>query len=1036
MPKGEAGFPPPDLSKSETEKGFVEGSVWSDSNIASLVLSSPDKSGRVEVMSVSDALHNLQMENVTLGSIDEITPEQVALLRRKYETSPVQTKYLVPLVETASSESVPAAAPATGNPLSQLGEMLAANNAMPTETPDAPPAPEAAAEPAAVAEEVASAPEATHAAENDTVSDETRPLSSLKEEAPAVANLNSKAEVRSALENSVSEVQDITDQRTGSGAFIIPGLKGANPFIKPDAEAGPFKSKTRKIAPDARKVSKTKAGAIAANIPGLEGANPFKKPGSAEAAPESAPAGASNAERNAKNVSGSLDQRAGVFAERAEFKHELEGHRAALKTFINLENDFKKKKKPTEAEVRAFEVEKSVYAQAKAELIKKQLGYTAALQESVSKKLENRPTAQRNPLDDLKNYRGKGHFTAEEVEKRYNRMVRLREIVIPAVEQENQVREELLNEKGRGLWGTIKHWNKKATEWTEGKADSIIRNTKWAEGKSDEVIDRRARAAARAARLLGFATAGTVVGMIAGGSAALVAGAASMRVLYGLSGIVVGSGAGYVAGEQFAHGKGEKLASKFDAMQEQAITSEADLMAQAEAQKTGSADALRDARRNRENFVAAITGGATGFLAGGGFEAMKHVGESLWGFLHGDAHEVAAAASGSSTSSAPVKVPGAKIPGSTTTTTTLGAPNGPIAPPAPSIPNESMTIGDMDSGVKLNDADKLFGHFRLHLHEQLDAQFPGGKGLPPALKAFLNQPAGENPLANEDALTKLLGFQDGKGLSAMMHTGDKLTFENGSLIFKPLHGDAHTLIDPSGKVTPIDMSKMHTTGGAHAAAAASPDAAPAEVPKVAGDAPAPAATPEKPLVDGTQGPAAAPADVPVKPVAAPGAALDAAPQTGPRVPADDGISGLSDDGGASSVTTGTIPSSGIPNPGSGDGISGLELPTASSFEVNPDVTAGYTWRIPGTTVPQPYAFGGTEKASEALARASVARHPGSVMYYTHKVSHLFGRPTYEVRGWSSDARGVVSKIPKALVDAAGRRVAPPNPLEFVAPLTN
>jgi hypothetical protein len=350
----------------------------------------------------------------------------------------------------------------------------------------------------------------------------------------------------------------------------------------------------------------------------------------------------------------------------------------------------------------------------------------------------------------------------------------------------------------------------------------------------------------------------------------------------------------------------------------------------------------------------------------------------------------------------------------------------------------------MSIGGKINNADKLFGHFRDQLHADLDAKYPGGKGMPAALKEFYAQPK------SQDALTKLLGFQDEKGMSAMMHDGDTLTFQNGALVFKPLHGEAHMLIDQNGKVSPLDLSKVKTTAFFHQETPAV-----AEIKNTVPDASdfteAPASVPVQPpaapvLPTETVAPIA-PASAPVPPSAPVESADTVAAATAPKpsiANTNDGISALgSEDGIRSSVSapvsapissldTVRVPSGSSIN----DGITALDAPIASStsFEVNPEIPSGYEWRVPGTLARQPYAFGGTEKASSALAHDYAARNPGSTMYFTHIKHRLFGGSTVEVSAWTSDAKGAVKKIAKVL-DRTGKPLRPPVPTEFVAPVT-
>ncbi len=138
----------------------------------------------------------------------------------------------------------------------------------------------------------------------------------------------------------------------------------------------------------------------------------------------------------------------------------------------------------------------------------------------------------------------------------------------------------------------------------------------------------------------------------------------------------------------------------------------------------------------------------------------------------------------------------------------------------------------LEIGGKINDADKLIGHFT----QQLARQYPEGASVPPSVaKLFelLHAHAGENHLGDltEDHAALKLGFQyvDGNGhlVSPHVHPGDTFGLnDRGEIIFKEAGtGEVHTLISADGHtVTPLEHG-AHAAGTEHSA---HPNAQPAE----------------------------------------------------------------------------------------------------------------------------------------------------------------------------------------------------------------
>jgi len=539
--------------------------------------------------------------------------------------------------------------------------------------------------------------------------------------------------------------------------------------------------------------------------------------------------------------SAALADRAGVGKERAAAAAALEARKPVLKEFLKAEAEFKKLKKPTAEQTEEYNRARLAYESANNESVSAQLAYVTKLQESSKARILEKGI-----------HKGLREEESAALLARYNRLVRVKEIVIPAKNQETEVREELLNEKGRNIFQRTLKLNQDLTKRIQAGAESLILKTSWGKKMDPATIERTARIAGRAARLVGFAAIGTTAGaaasvLLGGPAAAAIIAAAGGRIALGAANTATGAVAGYGLGKRFEATKGRKRAEAFNALQEKDIATEADLQEQRSAEALGSAEAIRKGRIKRENIgaMAVSLGLSAGMLAeAGGIEAIKHAVTHLWSVVHGENPGVMAAdidvepyvgtpAGPAPTFTYPDELKGFGPDTHADTIQPLGQEYfaqhpGIESGTAPGPGNtEALAIGAKLGKVKVDTADKLLGHFR----EQL-AKGYAGKPMPAGVKEFLNHGEG---IKNEDAFSKLFGFEDKNGASPItMHPGDTIRVEKGAVIFHTASGD-HTLVDAQGRIHAMSPAETQAPSALEAPHAA---AAPTEHAEVAQPAPA------------------------------------------------------------------------------------------------------------------------------------------------------------------------------------------------------
>ncbi len=389
--------------------------------------------------------------------------------------------------------------------------------------------------------------------------------------------------------------------------------------------------------------------------------------------------------------------------------------------------------------------------------------------------------------------------------------------------------------------------------------------------------------------------------------------------------------------------------------------------------------------------------------------------------------------------------PGSAVPGA-----------GVEAPPVePAGVHESLAIGG-----KINDADKLLGHFGQRLAEQY-----GADGQPPesvkALFKLLNAHGGENHISalTEDNASIKLGFQDD---GQLVHLGDKIYLnDHNEIVIERVEGGVpHVLIGADGKLNPIEhhapvvqphvvaeheVETTVTTTPAEAAVVAKagdvvtahgPAEAPAPVPSAAAHVDHPG-TGEALAAQAVQATETAPL---APPAPAPSASLEASPQevaailkgkavaTAPAVEAGT-VTSTSTDGGliADQRTVDSILAGGVP---------GHEHFTNTfGVDINPTVPARYEWHVPQSSHTYMVAHGGTTTEASAWAKDFVTKNPGSTVLFDNVVKDsLTGVVTHRMDSWESVAGGAVAHKEGFVNPETGAVLPPPDPKDFTKKL--
>lgn len=380
----------------------------------------------------------------------------------------------------------------------------------------------------------------------------------------------------------------------------------------------------------------------------------------------------------------------------------------------------------------------------------------------------------------------KHKFGREAVLERYNRIVAVRETVLGAEEAELRAKEMGLNERERGALGKLFDGYKKLPLWQRVLASSAI------------------LAGVGAATVLMGSGLGWVPLLMAGPSALLTWRAAAAKTpgtrtalgyaasITGVAGVFGLVGEGIARGLHGLFGTRKKAAAKLTQRAGFADLSTEEGMKEASKQRKKAGRAgeriARDARLSR-----------TGAALVGGYEAGQMLKGS--GLFDGNTPDTGPGNEGGPNNVNP------------------GNPETPGTPEAPSLSDHDLSVGEIDDGTKINNADKLFGHFT----ENLLPEFPEGTAPPAIAKLYELMGGVENGkldlLHGEDPLSQALNFEspDGKW-STVMHDGDTVRFHDGAIQFHH-EGDApdhwRTVIDAEGVTHPeavADLPKMDAAG--------------------------------------------------------------------------------------------------------------------------------------------------------------------------------------------------------------------------------
>lgn len=704
----------------------------------------------------------------------------------------------------------------------------------------------------------------------------------------------------------------------------------------------------------------------------------------------------------------------GLAEKRKAAEEALEAREGPLKDFLAVQRRLKVEKRnlnPQEAD--EYATARKEFEKAKKANLEAQLAYAAELQGSVKKRLENR---------------GFSKERIDEITARYNRLIRVREIVIPAKEQELKVREQVLDESGRNVFQKALKWNADLTKRMERGVETLIKKIPGSEKWSKATVERVSRNGARAARLIGFATAGTGIGLLAGGpAAAALITAAAGRAAFGLGSIGAGAAAGYGWGKGFEATKGKERRESFRAAQRRKITSERDLEEQVREYSSGSDAAIEAARIQREKMGALIAGlgvSSSVLLEEGSLEAVRGAGQLLHSLLGGHRFTIP-----------DIRLPEIHLPdifGHHAATHTLPTHTQELHTQPAHIGSSYQFGSSTEIHGTVNDADRLFGHLRDDLQHKVDTLHANGKDVPPALRTFLGLPKDQN------GLTKALGFQR-EGWSALMHKGDSLLYSDKTheLIFHKA-GDAGpgtVVIDAHGQVNHAGISGLFAEHHAHATPHHHHHAQAAEH--------HPQPTHHEHATHHLESMKENAASAPVEPAEAATVPVTHPIEAPPHE--DSGLTTLgqmvgqvSSDHAAETVSHGPDVSTTLGDMVHSEHLSTITSATDAAVNIHDisvplDSTHEYVWKLPGTSNEQLFAFGGTPKAASDMAQRFVAMHPNSSMMFISEKRGLFGLGAVKrtISAWVSDAHGQVRLLPEA-VDQHGKPLALPTSDDFIS----
>lgn len=646
--------------------------------------------------------------------------------------------------------------------------------------------------------------------------------------------------------------------------------------------------------------------------------------------------------------------------------------------------------------------------------------------ESADERLKNRPTSREKVLEDLQNYKGKGHFTPEEIKARYERLVTIRSTVLGAEEAENQARIEGLSSREKGAFDTALAWYKKQPKWARIAGTSALLFAGSAGlstlAGSGVVLGGLLFAGTRTgARVIAETKKGTVHGTTASALAKVLAIGALVGAA---SDVATGLGHSVLGTEK----KAEKLLAKKEQLGDLSDEKSFENLSKSRKQALGAGQRVQRHRRIART-VGSIVGG------------------SIFGhFWHG--HDAPQSAGGSETENL-TNTPGSVGSGEALSHATGGSSG---------VHAEELSIHG-----KVFDADRLFGHFR----DQLAKEYQDVSKAPPAIRTLLEHKG------SQDDLTKWLGFQGKDGVSAMMHEGDTVRIEpNGELIFRTASGHTETLIDAQGNLHTFDLTKFHTTQIEHPQHVARATAAPESTADTSATSKTESAN-DNPTIatdSSANGNGASSAD-------SNSSSADSSANDNDSIeyPPESAYT-LKPEGSDPSVgpTPGLMPAEGEPGAnGIGDlndlqpGQSGSSMNTIASMRVSPteapdprgigdlndlqtpgagadslltnihhvplelDSAHEYVWKLPDADTERLFAFGGTPDASAEMAHEFAATNPpGSVMFFVTEKHNLLGMvESRHVSAWFTNEKGKPEFVDEAL-DSAGKPLPVPDTNDF------
>jgi hypothetical protein len=716
---------------------------------------------------------------------------------------------------------------------------------------------------------------------------------------------------------------------------------------------------------------------------------------------------------------GELERRAAMLAEKSGLSEARSAMLSSHKAYLDAVHKFQKERSGLGIASEKFtgaQMPKELKEMRRAWVANRQAFYTQQL-ESVDTRLKDRVATPEKVLEGLKNYKGKGHFTPEEIKARYESMISVRSTVLGFEEAEKDARVEGLSERDKGRFEKAMDWYNKKPAWVRIGVTSAIMFGGAAYLASGVGIGATLIAGTSiAARIHADMNKGTLLGGASTAFAKVIAVGAMIG--FAAEGTVRGyhlmAGTERKAKELVNKQKGFGDLSKEGAFEKLSKERSKALVAKENIQRQG-----RLAR-----MVASLTGG---FIYG-----------------HTMGHSTPEAGGGSTDTSGLDTNHGATGSFEHHQSSTTHEQHTDSQAP---IKEESLSIHG-----KVFDADRLTGHFR----DQLTKEY--GDDLskaPPAVRTFIEHHG------TQDELTKWLGLQSKDGTSAMMHEGDKIEIDShGELVFVPKVGEAHTLIDAQGNMHKFDLSKFHTTPNPHAVHAG-PEQAPHTAPSAhteqavthdAEAAPVSTSDTTEHSLDDTMNSVAPNADA-----AAP------APEVHPTGPSStDGLGDMNDlsntpttasspevlstASGAAALATEAHTSATSNTPGLGD-LNDLDnaRPTGSSPEVPHtvfpnihnvpvDLTSAheYVWRVPGSSKDVLVTYGGSEEDMSSLAKEYVLSHPKSTMAFMHIEKNALGFETgRHLSGWKMGSNGQPEFIENA-TRALGTKNKTPDANDFTS----